>query len=58
MTEPTCVLVSELTCVALNAVTARAPSCVVDSEEISLVETAATWAVPKPDNCEVLSPAT
>src|ERR1700722_17401483 len=50
ITEPTCVLVSELTCAAFNALTARAPSWVVDSEEMSLVETAATCAVPKPDN--------
>ena len=58
ITEPTCVVVSELTCVALNAVTDKAPSWVVDSDEMSLVETAATWAVPKVLNCEVVIPAT
>src|SRR5690348_15824847 len=58
MTEATCVLVNELTWAALNPPTDRAPNWVVDSEEMSLVEIAATWAVPNPVNCEVLSPAT
>src|SRR5581483_1393188 len=58
MTEATCVLVSAPTCEALNPPIARAPNCVVESEEMSFVEIAATWAVPKVANCEVLSPAT
>ena len=58
MTEATCVLVSALTCVAFNAVMDKALNCVVESEEMSLVEIAVTWAVPKVANCEVLRPAT
>ena len=50
ITEPTCVVVRALTCGTLNAVTDRAPNCVVDSEEMLFVETAEIWAVPKPLN--------
>jgi hypothetical protein len=58
MTEPTCVVVSALTCGALNAVTDKAVNWVVESEEMLFVETAVTWAVPKPLNCDVLKPET
>ena len=50
MTEATCVVVSELTCAAFNPLIDKAPNWVVESEEMSLVAIAATWAVPKPVN--------
>ena len=51
-------LVRALTCVLLNDVAVRAPSCVVESCETLPAAMPAVWAVPRVVNCEVLSPDT